>query len=577
MAQAAAYPQVTQDADQGQVAQKVYGALKDAPVSDAVRAQAWDAFTKANSPQDFKKAFDPIKGLSDSVKGALWDFKKPSWGTGQGDLPPGAPPPPQKPSAQEQPWYNRAIIPLDKLVAGPDKSQPWYEQFGRGVVQGGAESGANLTSPKNLLVMGGMAAANAIPYVGEAVDAAASLFMGTEQIESIINSGPDIKKAFRANDWGELGNLIGKDAASALATYKTAQHAAGGKLAGKVSKGRSASDTTPAGANRTPPPPPGAPPTYPLIEAGTQKALGQGQPQTGPFNMPGEPGQPQGNLPAGQPNQPALPGGQQPLQLPPASQIQLPGTPTARPMPGAPQSPSGLLIEQGGPSGSPPPPGANLARPEANPQAAEPGTGSTPVSRQIGDGSGPITYEQYLEHAKTLPKDQLAHNVQQMTGGMMQRAEALPKAQRAEFLKQAKAYLKPFEDLLGEGGEEPKSNAPTEKAGPKPKKDMKKEEPESDVGPASPEMASRVKNQLDSFKAKGIKTIKITIDRGPNQKPAEIGVNTDIDTPESVAAKIAKYGVKSGKHLIESTDKDHPVSYKFSIGEGDTPAPPGAK
>lgn len=541
MAQTVADPQTNQSQgnDESQVAQKVYGALKDAPVSDDVRAQAWDAFTKAATPQDFKKTFDPIKSLPDSVKGILWDFKKPSWRNQQGDLPPGAPMPAEKPAAQEQPWYNRAIVPLDKLVAGPEKSQPWYEQFGRGAAQGAGESAAGLTSPKNLAIMGVMGGANLIPGVGEVVDAGASLLLGEEQVREMWHSFPEIKKAYEANDWGKLGNLVGKDAASAFVSYKSGKRGVD-KLKGKFGEG-SIPDTTPAGSNRTSPPPPGAPPTYPLVEAGTQKALGQGQPQTGPFNMPGQPEQPaapQSGLPAGPSSPQGIPGGQEPLQLPPASQIQLPGTPTPIPMGGAPQRPSGLLIEQGGPKGTPPPPGAGVRPASAEYTPPEPRAGGTPASRQITDGSGPMTYEVYLEHAKTLPKEQLAKNVQQMIAAMAERAETIPKAKRAEFIKAAKGYIKPFEDILNshedvkgpasepasepDAGKSPEPKAATspKKAEPKVKAETPKKEPkesnesESNIGPADPEMSSRVKNQLDSAKAKGIKNLSLLSNAG---------------------------------------------------------------
>lgn len=54
----------------------------------------------------------------------------------------------------------------------------------------------------------------------------------------------------------------------------------------------------------------------------------------------------------------------------------------------------------------------------------------------------------------------------------------------------------------------------------------------------------------------------------------EIGVNADLDTPDSLAAKIAKAG-GGGKVQAESTDPDHPLKWSFYIGGG--AAPPGAK
>lgn len=583
----------TENSSSPDLANQLKSALDSSDLSNDAKMAVVQSFYGESAPSDknaFANSINDLPGVPGPFKAKLLTLKFPQLAPqGVATPPPGAPNP--KPD-NSQPWYDQNLIPVDKLVAGPQKGQPWYEQFGRGVAQGGAESGANLTSPKNLGIMGVMAGANMIPGVGELVDAGASLVLGEEQVREMIKSVPEIKKAYDANDWGKLGNLVGKDAASAFVSYKAGKRGVGklkGQLKGKSGEG-SRPDTTPAGGRRPPPPPPGASPTYPLIEAGTQKALGQPEGQTGPFNMPGQPGSPpqgQAGLPAGPQVQP-LPAGQTPRQLPPASHIQLPGTPTAIPLPGDPQRLSGLAIEAGGPSGTPPPPGASLGRPDANPQAAEPGTGSTPVSRQLTDGSGPMTYEVYLEHAKTLPKEQLAQHIQQMLGAAMERAETLPKAKRAEFIKAAKSYIEPFEKILNEheevkGPEDPAT--PKKQAEPKlgtPKKDPVKKEPQpkaesnvgQETGPHDPEVASRVKNQIDSAKAKGIKNLKFTIDRGGNQKPLEIGVNTELDTPESLAAKIAKAG-GGGKVQAESSDPDHPLKWSFYVGGG--AAPPGAK
>lgn len=584
----------TENSSQPDLANQLKSALDSSGLSNDSKMAVVRSFYGDGASADkdsFANSINGLPGIPGTFKTKLLTLRFPQLSPqGVAHPPPGAP----NPKSDDGPsWYDKPIVPVDKLVAGPQKDQPWYEQFGRGVAQGGAESGANLTSPKNLGIMGVMGAANLIPGVGEVVDAGASLLLGEEQIRGMLQSVPEIRKAYEANDWGKLGNLVGKDAASVFVTYKAGSRGAS-KLKGKFGEG-SIPDTTPAGSNRTPtpPPPPGAPPTYPLIEAGTQKALGQGQPQTGPFNMPGQPGQPpaqQGALPPGQ-SQQALPGGREPLQLPPASHIQLPGTTPAIPMPGDPQKMSGLLIEQGGHQSTPPPPGSSLAPPRANPQAAEPGTGSAPVSRQITEGSGPVTYEVALEHAKALPKEQLAKNVQQMLAAAAQHAETLPKAKRAEFIKAAKGYIEPFEKILNEHGDVKESDGPPPKADAPPKKKTepkpetpKKEaakaeskEPKSNVGqdgPADPEMTSRVKNQLDSAKAKGVKQLKFTIERGGNQKPLEFSVNAESDTPESLAAKIAKAG-GGGKVQVESTDPDHPL--KWSFYAGGSAAPPGAK
>ena len=216
----------------------------------------------------------------------------------------------------------------------------------------------------------------------------------------------------------------------------------------------------------------------------------------------------------------------------------------------------------------------------------------------------------------------------------MEKAETLPKEQRAEFIQAAKSHIEPFEKILNQHGDvydpDPPPAAPIkpnvnpeegersgknnlgrikqgepgitieqdpdlsrrrvvvsrDKAEPKPKPATPKKEaakpetkePNSNVepeaGPADPEMASRVKNQLDSAKAKGIKKLKFTIERGGNQKPMEIGVNAELDTPESLAAKIAKAG-GAGKVQIESADPDHPLKWSFYVGG--SAAPPGAK
>jgi hypothetical protein len=575
-----------QQDDQGQLAQKVYGTLKDAPVGDDVKAQAWEAFKSANSPQDFKKAFDPMSALPDAVKHALWEYKQPTWrSAAQANVPPGAPQTPDRKLAQDEPWYNRAIVPLDKLVAGPQKDQPWYEQFGRGAVQGAAASGANLTSPKNLLIGGAMLGANAIPVVGEFVDAGASLLMGAEQAKRVIDSIPAAKKAFQDGDWGKLGNIVGDDVASAAMGKKAAERGVG-RIKGKFGQG-STPDTTPAGANNPTPPPPGAPPTYPLIEAGKPQAQAGAQ---GPHQMPGDI---QGTLPAGQAPPQQLPGGQQPRQLGPATQIQMPGTPTARPMPGDAQRPSGLAIEAGGSQGTSPPPGAGYEPGDPNYQP-EPGTGRTPTSHQLEEPvSRPQpTFEESLQMARDMPKDQLQNSIQGMMRAVINHAaEIKDPAERTKFVKQAKTYLDQFhevyrerfeEDASGVGGEKKKSG-PKPKATPKPKEESPKAADEqkpgagesSNIGQGDPVVVDRIGNQLKAAKAKGIGTLKLTIDRGTGKSPVEIGVNPELDTPESIAAQIEKQGGAQGMATFESADPEHPLKWKFLLG--DAPAPPGAK
>ncbi|MGC4052871.1 MAG: hypothetical protein QM757_26385 [Paludibaculum sp.] len=56
--------------------------LDPAPVPDDVKAQAWDAFHSATTPQAFQAAFDRIR-LPDEVKADLWDAKFPPAGTGR--------------------------------------------------------------------------------------------------------------------------------------------------------------------------------------------------------------------------------------------------------------------------------------------------------------------------------------------------------------------------------------------------------------------------------------------------------------------------------------------------------------
>jgi hypothetical protein len=65
--------------------------LDAAPAANEVRAEAWDAFHLASSPEDFKSRFDKLK-LPDTVKADLWDLKFQGPGTGErqpGQLTPG--------------------------------------------------------------------------------------------------------------------------------------------------------------------------------------------------------------------------------------------------------------------------------------------------------------------------------------------------------------------------------------------------------------------------------------------------------------------------------------------------------
>ena len=295
------------DASNTQLRDQVIKTLTEAQgLSDQQRDGAYVQFFKNTDRQAFKSGIDSIPGVPNSVKLQLKDLRFPAPASqvplssqqsmapqGVAHPPPGAPNP--KPDNSPSIW-DQPILPIDKLVAGPKQDQPWYEQFGRGAVQGAAESGANLTSPKNLAIMGTMAGANMIPGVGELVDAGASLVLGEEQVREMIKSVPEIKKAYDANDWGKLGNLVGKDAASAFVSYKAGKRGVGklrGKFGGNGASERSGGNVTPAGGGRTPPPPPGAPPTYPLIDAGKPQAQATTpQEPPNPSAPPGAPAQP---------------------------------------------------------------------------------------------------------------------------------------------------------------------------------------------------------------------------------------------------------------------------------------------
>lgn len=179
------------------------------------------------------------------------------------------------------------------------------------------------------------------------------------------------------------------------------------------------------------------------------------------------------------------------------------------------------------------------------------------------------SFEDNLQMARQLPPEVLERNIEQMrmaaaqhAGDLVQAAgkDKTKQAEAKEFIQQAKARIEQFEKIL-----KPES-ASAEKAAPEKKTS-------SNIGPAPDAgMVAKIDNQFQTAKSQGIKTLKLTLDR-PAKEPLVINVNTESDTPQSIAAQIAKAGGAEGMARIEGIDR--PLQWKFMIGN-QTP-PPGSK
>jgi|SRR5579872_1832915 len=133
------------------------------------------------------------------------------------------------------PWYRKPTVPLDKLIAPPNPSQSGPEQVVRGAAQGAAQGVSQFSTPENAGLIGGMALGGKVPVVGPAIRAGAAAYFTYEQAKQLIESIPELKKAWNEGNVGEIGRVLGNDAVAALAGYKSGKGLAEG-VRGKISR-----------------------------------------------------------------------------------------------------------------------------------------------------------------------------------------------------------------------------------------------------------------------------------------------------------------------------------------------------
>lgn len=292
-----------------------------------------------------------------------------------------------------------------------------------------------------------------------------------------------------------------------------------------------------------------------------------------------------------------------------------------RPMPSGAQPPQPVHIRGAlpGPGGAhEPPPGAITIspirpdyRPTGSPMTETPGGRLGLPEPEARVMSPQFSMEQNLQMAEYMPKEILEKNIEDMRVAAAQHAaEMVAQANKdpakmadvKSFIEQAKARLDQFQalyDRLWKEGETPKGETPKGDTPPKPKNKpkppketapkppkepaSKQEPPKQEPAPPRSEgqgagegtITQHLSDQMETAKASGLKSLKLTIDRGPGKNPLVIGVNPEFDTPEELAKQISKAGGASGMATMSSNDPERPVTWKFLIGEA--APPPGAK
>ena len=127
----------------------------------------------------------------------------------------------QKTNIPGTPWYKQPTVPLDKLVTPPSPGQSGPEQVVRGAAQGVAQGVSQFSTPENAGLIGGMTLGGKIPVVGPAIRAGAAAYFTYEQVKSLIESIPELKKAYNEGNLGEIGRVLGNDAVTAIAAGAT--------------------------------------------------------------------------------------------------------------------------------------------------------------------------------------------------------------------------------------------------------------------------------------------------------------------------------------------------------------------
>ena len=424
-------------------------ALRSAPISDEAKSQAWDAFVTHNDPQKFYDTFNGM-AIPRELKQQLREMKFPQ--SRRAGPPVGGQPQAESAHPKDQPWYQRAILPLSKMVGAPKPEQSKPEQFARGAAQGALEGVEQLTTPKNLGLMGAMAGGSMIPVVGQILDIGAGAIFSGEMAYNLVHSIPELREAYKKGDWATLGRTIGQDSVDALLAFEGGRRTVGkvkGRMTGIDPNRTAAGANRPAGSGRT------TEPGGPRPEISETTAVSTDRvPEPGVHGHTSESRRPDvtGVRPAPPPDpnhQPTgfrrpigLPAGDQPL---PESR-QLPAAP-----PGVPETTTATRMT-----------GVSYERPPVYGKGL-PGQASTPedVRRPAVDRSVDVQIDpaQEMEIAKSLPREVLARNVQQMRGAAQQEAvrrlseaqgDPAKQAELQQWLADTKARIDRYQSLLGE-------------------------------------------------------------------------------------------------------------------------------
>jgi hypothetical protein len=194
------------------------------------------------------KAYPPFLGLPDDAKQRILTQTKQrvqkKYNVGQPPTTASAPSNGGPPA-----WYDRPMVPLQNAIDKPKPGQSGPAQFTQGLVRGAAGGAAELTTPKNVGLMGTMAAASTIPVVGQVVDVAAGAYFTYGMAKNLVDSIPEAKKAFQDGDWGRLGEILGQDVVAALVARKAGKATVGKALGRGPKSPTSRENTTPSGTD----------------------------------------------------------------------------------------------------------------------------------------------------------------------------------------------------------------------------------------------------------------------------------------------------------------------------------------
>lgn len=218
----------------------VFRILSAAPVNDSVRHAAWEAFFLAESPTEFQVRFDALS-LPNSVKVELWKAKFSGPGGAVATPPPTAPRPDIRmryaggqPMMRAEgfelpplPGLRQPLLNLEEFVpSAEEEPATGYGRFIAGAERGIARAASGLSTLENIGLLGTMKAGPKVlgAVIGGTLSGAAGLYFTYEMAKALVESLPEALKAWRAKDYGRLGEIIGGDAVNALLLGPAAAH-----------------------------------------------------------------------------------------------------------------------------------------------------------------------------------------------------------------------------------------------------------------------------------------------------------------------------------------------------------------